>query len=170
MGELCLEFGLFDGMLLVHNFLVNFLLHVQLVYEIIIHINFIFRLHVVLVHILLVVLRLKFFIENFLILLLILFDLLDQVLNFLWHFGRFVLINKMIYFIITVLCSNELVTIFDILLPCFFRNLIELIKFSLDMGLELLLFFNEFILSGIFLLHLRSFVRILGCEKLFIFL
>lgn len=168
MGELSLKFGLFDGMLLVHDFLVNFLLHVQLVYEIIIDINFILRLHVVLI--LLVVLRFKFFIENFLILLLILFDLLDQVLNFLWHFGRFILINKMIYFIITVLCSNELVTIFDILLPCLFRNLIEVVKFSLDMCLELLLFFNEFILSGIFLLHLRSFVRILGCEKLFIFL
>ena len=49
--------------------------------------------------------------------------------------------------IINVVSSHELVTIVDILFACLFRDLIEMIKFMLDMCLELLLFFHELIES-----------------------
>jgi hypothetical protein len=68
------------------------------------------------------------------------------------------------------LCSNELVAILNILLPCLFRNLIELIKFHLDMCLELLLLFHELIIGLDFLTHLHLFLFILSCEKLLVFL
>lgn len=72
--------------------------------------------------------------------------------------------------IINILCSNELVTIFHILLTCLFRNRIELVKFRLDMSLKLLLLFDELIVGLHFLLHHNSFFVILVCEELFVLL